>query len=137
MTSVMGGRGNTPAFFCYFFLIVSTTEVLGFFCASFTGINFPVPASRPIFIVLATAMSPFWQLTQTCYCDTVKLTYRLLPHYCRKFGVSVPDDLTEPPGILFPHPEVLQNKKGRAPLIKHHLRCTASVFPIACGTMQL
>lgn len=50
----MPGKQSSPAFCCrcYFFLIVSTIAVFGCFWASLTGINFPLPASRPIFMVL-------------------------------------------------------------------------------------
>ncbi|WP_277657340.1 hypothetical protein [Seleniivibrio woodruffii] len=47
-------RDAINGFFCgfhYFFLIVSTVVVVGRLIASFTGINWPVFASLPIFVL--------------------------------------------------------------------------------------
>ena len=54
-----------PAFVIYFFLMVSTTVVLGRRLASLTGMNLPVLASRPIFVVfdfLAMLITSFFAL---------------------------------------------------------------------------
>ena len=55
-TIAQGGFPAAPDYFPHF-LIVSTTPVFGQRCAVFTGMNFPLPASRPILVPLANSLT--------------------------------------------------------------------------------